>query len=163
MASANLALPFSVALPSDWPSVEDIGTYKAPLLSSDLRTMPGQSTSIISPFVKAIGLIFYQPDKEATISGLASRVHAILEGEPRVRNVKVQIILGQEEVDLRQGGIVSWRMSKSWFEKVKAEKWVLAAYRTDLSIPGGYLDFECPCTTDVPTSVLFYSYAISVC
>jgi len=25
MASANLALPFLVALPSDWPSVEDIG------------------------------------------------------------------------------------------------------------------------------------------
>ena len=49
-----------------------------------------------SPFIKAIGLMFYQPNKEATIAGLASRVHAILEGEPGVRDVKVQIILGQE-------------------------------------------------------------------
>lgn len=166
MASAKLALPFSVALPSDWPSVEDIGTYEAPLLSSDLQTIPGQSTPVImsggSPFIKAIGLMFYQPNKEATVVGLASRVHAILEGEPRVRDVKVQIILGQEQVDLRQGGIVSWRMSKSWFEKMKVEKWVLAAYRTDLSIPGEHLDFRCPCTTDAPVFVLFYSYTTSV-
>ena len=144
MASVNLALPFSVALPSDWPSIEDIRTYSAPLLSSDLQTVPGQSTLVMvstaSPFIKAIGLVFYQPNKEATILGLATRVHAILEGDPRVRDVKVQIILGQEQVDLRQGGIVSWKMSKSWFEKMKEEKWVLAAYRTDLSILGEYLD-----------------------
>ena len=115
-----------------------------------------------SPFIKAIGLMFYQPNKEATVAGLASRVHAILEGEPRVRDVQVQIILGQEELDLRQGGIVSWRMSKAWFEKMKAEKWVLAAYRTDLSIPGKHLDFQCPCTTDAPMFVSFYSYTSSV-
>jgi hypothetical protein len=44
--------------------------------------------------------MFYQPNKEATIAGLASRIHAIL-GETGVRAVK---ILEQEEVDLRQGG-----------------------------------------------------------
>jgi len=75
--------------------------------------------------------------------------------------VKVQIVLGQEEVDLRQGDIVSWRMVNSWIKKMKAEKWVLAAFRTDLSIPGRYLDFGYPCTTDAPISVLFYSYTTS--
>ncbi|KIM41915.1 hypothetical protein M413DRAFT_71143 [Hebeloma cylindrosporum] len=160
MASAKLALPFSVALPSEWPSLEDIGTYKAPLLSSDLQLIPGHSTSVMmsagSPFIKATGLMFYQPSKEATIDKLASRVHAILEGEPRVRDVKVQILLGQEELDLRQGGIVSWKMSKSWFEKMKEEKWVLAAYRTDLSIPGEHLDFQRPCTTDAPIFCFYF-------
>jgi len=164
MTSAKLALPFSVVLPSDWPSVEDIGTYNAPLLSLDLQTAPGQSTPVMvsttSPFIKAIGLMFYQPNKEATILGLASRVHAILEGEPRVRDVKVQIILGQEHVDLRPGGIVSWRMSKSWFEKMKSEKWVLAAFRTDLSIPGEYRGSQCSChKTDAP----IHSYTTFVC
>ena len=146
MASANFALLFSIALPSDWPSVENIGTYEAPLSSSDSQIMRGQSTpvmmSTVFPFIKAIGLMFYQPNKEATVSGLASCVHAILEGERQVRDVKVQILLGQEQVDLRHGGMVSWRMSKSWFEKMKAEKWVLAAYRTDLSTPSEYLDFS---------------------
>ena len=106
--------------------------------------------------------MFYQPNKEATVAGSASRVHALL-GEPGVRDVRMRMILGQEEVDLRQGGIISWGTSKLWFEKMKAEKWVLAAYRADLSIPGGYLDFLCPCTTDAPISDLFYSYTTSVC
>ena len=39
--------------------------------------MPGQSTSVMmsagSAFIKAIGLMFYQPNKETTIAGLASR------------------------------------------------------------------------------------------
>jgi hypothetical protein len=64
--------------------------------------MPGQSTSVMmsagSAFIKVIGLMFYQPNKEATIAGLASRVHAIL-GETGVRGVK---FLEQEEVETRR-------------------------------------------------------------
>ncbi|KAF8970597.1 hypothetical protein BDZ97DRAFT_1914492 [Flammula alnicola] len=135
LASTKAALPFSVAVPPEYPSWEDIRIYKATVEPVNLQRNPLSRYwgPLTSPFTRAIGLIFYRPTGDLDADALAHRVPAILEGDREVHGLKVQIMLSQEKVDLGKGEL-SWKMSKSWYEKMKAEKWKMAAYRTDLTV-----------------------------
>ncbi|KAF8968714.1 hypothetical protein BDZ97DRAFT_2056141 [Flammula alnicola] len=135
LASTKAALPFSVAVPPEYPSWEDIRIYKATVEPVNLQRNPLSRYwgPLTSPFTRAVGLIFYRPTRDLDADALAHRVPAILEGDREVQGLKVQIMLSQEKVDLSKGEL-SWKMSKSWYEKMKAEKWKMAAYRTDLTV-----------------------------
>jgi len=50
-------------------------------------------------------------------------------------NASVQIMIGQEKVDLRSGE-VSWKMGRSWYQKMTTEEWLLVLYITDMSMIG---------------------------
>ncbi|KAF8970584.1 hypothetical protein BDZ97DRAFT_1753793 [Flammula alnicola] len=135
LASTKAALPFSVAVPPEYPSWEDIRIYKATVEPVNLQRNPLSRYwgPLASPFTRAVGLIFYRPTKGLDADTLVHRVPAILEGDREVQGLKVQIMLSQEKVDLSKGEL-SWKMSESWYEKMKAEKWKMAAYRTDLTV-----------------------------
>jgi hypothetical protein len=136
-ALTKATLPFSVALPADYPSINDIGTYKAKVTPIDLQRHRDLFSwgQLISPLIKAIGLMFYRPHKKFDADALARRVPGLLEGDRDLQDVNVQIILGPESLDMTKGEI-SWKMSRAWYEKMKSEKWVMAAYRTELYVAG---------------------------
>lgn len=137
LASTIHALPFAVALPSNYPAFSDIRTFKATIKPIDLKRHPMiyQWKGLISGITKTVGLLFFKPTKSVNADMLASRIPAILEGDSEFREAKVQIMLGQESVDFIEGEI-TWKLSQSWYEKMKLEKWCLAAYRTDLTVTG---------------------------
>ncbi|KAF9480632.1 hypothetical protein BDN70DRAFT_877325 [Pholiota conissans] len=129
-ALLNAMLPFAIARPSDYPTLNDIATYNAKVVPIDLERHKDVYSwgPLVSPLIKAVGLMFYRPHKRFKPDALARRVLGLLEGD---QDVEMQIILGAEVVDMRKGE-VSWKMSTVWYEKMKSEQWVMAAYRTDL-------------------------------
>ncbi|KDR74060.1 hypothetical protein GALMADRAFT_269552 [Galerina marginata CBS 339.88] len=129
------ALPFTVALPPDYPQFSDIQTFKATVRPIDLKKhrLANQWAVLVSGFTKTIGLMFYKPTKDIDADFLAQRISAIIEGDRDVRDAQVQILLSQESVDLRKGEL-SWKLSRAWNEKMKKEGWFLAAFRTDLRV-----------------------------
>ncbi|KAF8968697.1 hypothetical protein BDZ97DRAFT_324231 [Flammula alnicola] len=135
LATVGPALPFPVDIPTEYPSFEDIRTYKAIVKAIDLRKHPffRAWAPLSSPFVMTAGLIFYKPNAKVDAEGLAHHVSMILEGDPELSAVQTQIMLCAEKVDLRKGEI-EWRISRKWYEKMKEEEWKMAVYRTDLAI-----------------------------
>ncbi|KAF8962202.1 hypothetical protein BDZ97DRAFT_1920671 [Flammula alnicola] len=131
LSSVKVALPFSIILPQDYPTFDDVRTYKATVRPIDIRQNP-LLYPLSSPFIASVGLIFYEPRLDINGHKLAAHVPDILEGKSIFGNVQVQIMLSQEAVNLRTGEI-SWKMSRSWNEKMVTERWNMVAYRTDLS------------------------------
>ncbi|KAF8878264.1 hypothetical protein CPB84DRAFT_1794242 [Gymnopilus junonius] len=129
------ALPFAVSVPRVYPTLSDISTFKATVEPIDLSYHPLAHVwkVLISGVTKAIGLMFYRPTQGIDTTFLARQIPGIIEGERDVRHAQVQIMLSQESVDLLKGEI-SWKMSQSWYGKMKAEAWCMAAYRTDLKV-----------------------------
>ncbi|KDR74056.1 hypothetical protein GALMADRAFT_250787 [Galerina marginata CBS 339.88] len=134
-AISGPALPFFVAIPKHYPSLDDIHTYRATVKPIDLerRRFFPHWAPLSSPFVMTAGLIFYEPNENFGAELLAHQISFILEGDPDFTAVQKQIMLGVDHVDLSKGE-VRWRMSKKWFEKLRKEKWEMAVYRTDLTI-----------------------------
>ncbi|KAF9480633.1 hypothetical protein BDN70DRAFT_600662 [Pholiota conissans] len=132
-AMLKATLPFAVTLPADYPSLNDIATYNAKVIPINLERHRNAFLwgPLMSPLMKAVGLMFYRPHKKFNSDALASRVPRLLEGNRDVQDVEMQIILGPKSLDMAKSEI-SWRMSKAWYEKMKSEKWVVAAYRTEL-------------------------------
>ena len=129
------ALPFAVLLPTGYPSVPDILTLKAKVKPVNLMHHPFAPMwqVLISGVTKAIGLLFFNPTNCLSADFLAGHIPEILEGE--LPNPQIQIMLAQEHVNLLTGDI-SWKMGRSWYEKMKNEGWLMAAYRTDLKVAG---------------------------
>ncbi|KDR74058.1 hypothetical protein GALMADRAFT_599483 [Galerina marginata CBS 339.88] len=133
LATIRPALPFYVAIPKEYPSLDDIHTYRASVISLDFPRHPYFQilAPIGSPFIKSVGLIFHKPNLHYEAEDLAKKVSNILEGDLGFSDV--QIVLGADIVDLPKG-VIEWRMSRTWYELMKKDKWKMAAYRTDLQI-----------------------------
>lgn len=129
------ALPFVVTLPSGYPtSADDIHTYSATVdpIHLELDRRSDVWGPLTMPFCPAIGIIFYNGLNFTDVPELLPQ---ILEGKTTEASGELQVMIGVEEVDLSKG-VVSWKMSKSWYEKMRREKWRMAAYRTDLKVLG---------------------------
>ncbi|KAF8962201.1 hypothetical protein BDZ97DRAFT_1130396 [Flammula alnicola] len=133
LASVQSALPFAVSLPQDYPTLQDIQTYKARVKPRDFSRDPLRGP-LSSPFIRSIGLLFYAPNPTFDAEQLASRISRLLEGDPDLRTMQVQIMLSQESVNLRTGEI-SWKMNQQWYKKMQREQWKMVVYRTDMSHP----------------------------
>ena len=136
VSSVRPALPFSLDLPQDYSSYNEIGTYQTvvrhdPHVINQTEDMHALS----SPFIKSVGLIFYRPSTNFSVNKLAENIPLLLDGDPTMTNASVQIMIGQEKVDLRSGE-VSWKMGRSWYQKMTIEEWLLVLYRTDMSMIG---------------------------
>ena len=131
------ALPFAVLLTPGSPSFSDILAFKANVKPINLIRHPlaPMWKVLIAGVTKAIGLVFFNPAKGWTADFLAGRIPDILEGG--LDDHDVQIMLAQDRVDLLTGEI-SWKMSRSWYERMKDEGWCMAAYRTDLKVAGEF-------------------------
>ncbi|KAF9529083.1 hypothetical protein CPB83DRAFT_853195 [Crepidotus variabilis] len=128
VASMRLSLPFSLNLPDTFPKPNDIRTFKAVVELS----FQGIDWNVhISPFIKALGLMLYNPTSFSSNMTLP-RMEDIIESAPRTKQSNLQFILGQEEIDLRWG-YISWKMSLSWYQKMKTEGWKMIAFRTDFN------------------------------
>lgn len=133
IASSRPALPFSLTLSPNYPTSNDIRIYTAKVQAlSRTLTIWGPPPS---PFTKTIGLIFYKPRKGITGEFLAGNVLQIMEGNPLIKDSEVQIMLSQERVDLPNGE-VAWKMSRQWFDKMRAEGWSMVVYRDDTRSAG---------------------------
>lgn len=140
LATVGPALPFHVILPKTFSTFEDVHTYRAHVdeINLKLHQRYYYLGLIASPFIKAVGLIFYRPNPSFSADDVAKGVPGMLEGNPVFADV--QIVLGANKIDLSES-TVEWRMSKRWYEKMKSEKWKVAAYRTDLRISGKFSPF----------------------
>jgi len=138
LASVAPALPFSVAIPEDYPSLEDIKIFKASKVEfknwrragSDMRTM-----SLSSPFVKAAGLLFYRGANDTKRDAIVHQLRSIIEGIGEMLDIEAQFVLAPENVNLHTGE-VSWKMGRAWHEKMKAEGWKMSVFRTDMEVTG---------------------------
>lgn len=136
-ASTYLGLPFSVTLPETYASLESIHVYKAHVRPVDLTkhrvylAFGSSLPHLMAPFAKIVGLIFYKPQKGIDSDDIAAGIFDVIEGSGRMNGFKVQILLGQEHVDIYKG-VISWKMSRRWYETMKSENWEMVAYRTDV-------------------------------
>jgi len=137
LATVGPALPFFVEIPKEYPTFDEIRTYKAAVQPIDLQQHPyfRYWAPLSSPFVMTVGLLFYEPNQDFGAEDFAHQVSMILEGEPDISAAQKQIMLGADNIDLRKGEI-RWKMSRMWYEKMKKEGWKVATYRTDLTIAG---------------------------
>ncbi|KAF5329820.1 hypothetical protein D9619_009051 [Psilocybe cf. subviscida] len=136
-ATTYLGLPFFITLPETYVPPDEIHVYKAHVRPVDLTRHPvylafGSSLPrLMAPFAKIVGLIFYKPQKGIDGDVIAAGISEILEGSGKMKDIKVQILLGQERVDIYKGTI-SWKMSRRWYETMKSDNWEMVAYRTDV-------------------------------
>ncbi|KAH9476906.1 hypothetical protein JR316_0010822 [Psilocybe cubensis] len=135
LAETRQALPFPVFLPSDYPTLPDVKTFKSKIkpfnLERDFRIYMWRE--LISNFSKIVSLLFFKPTSHVDADFFEENISSIIEGHKELLNVQVQILLSQESVDFNKGEI-SWKLGQGWYDKMKHEKWVMTVYRTDLNV-----------------------------
>ncbi|KAJ3509543.1 hypothetical protein NLJ89_g5166 [Agrocybe chaxingu] len=122
------AVPFSVGTPPDFATIEDIMRFEC-----DVSLIPGAECNI----GKAHALIFFDPSQDYHPVGVINNLPAVLNGSSRM-NARFQIFLGQNIIDLYQKNAVSWKISRKWHEKMKAEDWSMMVFRSDIRSPVNY-------------------------
>ncbi|KAF6758074.1 hypothetical protein DFP72DRAFT_889855 [Ephemerocybe angulata] len=129
LLSIRPIIPFALTFPPELASLthEDVRVYTTPISSTVEHRMD------VSPFVKTAGLIFYGPQvPSSAINKTISNVVGLLDDAKGMPDV--QLMSMQETLDLRNG-VVSWRMSKAWYEKMVKEDWKMMVYVSNQALP----------------------------
>lgn len=140
LAVTHQGLPFAVSLPSGFArSGAEIGTYEASVKScSDaLGFMRGN----YSPYDCTTCLMFWKPSASSPDPMLEGMRFAMLFPkllEPNTQiPANVTVLTAQDEMDLEKK--IKWKMSRERMKVMKAEKWVMMAFRADFKTPGEFI------------------------
>lgn len=139
IASTLPATPFALNLPQDYPTYDEIRTFKATVKPLNLEQHPAAlrwGSLIYSGRDKTAGLLFYKPTQGIDAEFITRRIPGLFTGIKELRDIQVQIMLCPETFDMDGKKEVSWKMSQAWYDRMKKEKWCMAVYRTDIYING---------------------------
>ncbi|RDB17580.1 hypothetical protein Hypma_001021 [Hypsizygus marmoreus] len=134
LASSRDGLPFALQMPPGLAAnTDDIGYYKASIKANMYYTNPmfrfPENDAVLS-------LLFYKSAKELderctkTLNWFLQDIPSLVDGKPTPPAGTFHILTGPDFIDLSTG-VVRWRMSKARIAKMRREKWLMVAWRTD--------------------------------
>ncbi|KAJ7114132.1 hypothetical protein C8R44DRAFT_881678 [Mycena epipterygia] len=134
LATSLQGIPFSVPLPDDFASRHtDIGTFEATVESSSpwMGFMMGTMVNPMPVEDPVSCLLLYKPSSSFSADELVAMLPRILNGARSPAPGMLCVLTVQETVDVP---IIRWRLSKTRVARMKAEGWVMVAYRTDVQL-----------------------------
>ncbi|SJK99726.1 uncharacterized protein ARMOST_03037 [Armillaria ostoyae] len=133
LALSYEALPFPVALPSDFARCYDeIGIFEAPF--SEFMFDHATSMGMTPQFEPVLSLVFYKQGLASVARVKQAILRQVAEGK-LVKKGDLYVLTSVETLSLN-AGVVRWRMSKAKVQAMKAAKWCFVAYRFDSDASG---------------------------
>ncbi|KAK0218347.1 hypothetical protein EDD85DRAFT_797736 [Armillaria nabsnona] len=133
LALSYEALPFPMALPSDFARCQDeIGIFEAPF--SEFMFDHATSMGMTPQFEPVLSLVFYKQGLAPVARVKQAMLRQVGEGK-LVKKGDFYVLISVETLSLN-ADVVRWRMSKARIQAMKAAKWCFVAYRFDSDASG---------------------------
>ncbi|KAF9529061.1 hypothetical protein CPB83DRAFT_853145 [Crepidotus variabilis] len=132
LALVGPALPFALILPDDFPVYTDVTTFRVNKVVFQNHVTNPYLRQLSSPFARTAVLLFYKDEKKVTRDTVVTKINSIIEGDSQMKDAELQMIFAPESIDLNTRE-VTWKMTKQWYRKMKADGWKMTVFRTELS------------------------------
>lgn len=137
IATSYESLPFPISLPRApfATSHTEIGTFEVKISPDEFEQ--GSFMKYLSVMDPVVSLIFYKAGTILDTTDLVQKLPQILEGKgvARPANGDFYILTSVERFEM-SAGLVSWRMSRERVNKMRAQRWLVMAYRHDAEMLG---------------------------